>query len=200
MPTVNPKKVRAWMVINVNPFVMSQRVSYYSQVSDNIFRQKTALLRRGAWSIRRYNEAFNLPNKPKQAEGWIHWFVKLNIEFLNKKLCKAAQVQSGMKISSPFVAPTKGYVVTAKLAVLPLWSRRWSLIQQTGAPAQRKPSPWEMGYQGRQKRCAHWPVEKRRWTPLCYSLNQKMSLSHLRISLTVEGSEVVPPENSKKSD
>lgn len=94
----------------------------------------------------------------------------------------------------------KGYVVTAKLAVLPLWSRRWSLIQQTCAPAQRKPSPSEMGYQGRQKRCAHWPGKKRRWTPLCYSLNQKISLSHLRISLTVDASEVVPPENSKTSD
>lgn len=48
MPTVNPKKERARTVINVNPFVMSQRVSYFSQVTENIFRQKTALLSRGA--------------------------------------------------------------------------------------------------------------------------------------------------------
>lgn len=47
MPTVNPKKVRAWTVINVNPSVMSQRVSYFSQVSDNIFRQKRLLCSAG---------------------------------------------------------------------------------------------------------------------------------------------------------
>lgn len=70
-------------------------------------------------------------------------------------------------------------------------------------PANRCPSPEKAlsirdGIPGKTKtfRTLTWKRDKKEERPLSICLKQKMSLSHLKIELTVEASEVVPPEKS----